>query len=471
MRFVDAFARAAVTPILKSMTLSPVPNGSWTGLFIDRPPGAFQRDERPSIDTILSNPIVYACISLIAADVGKLRWMLIAYDASGLYEETTSPAFSPVLRKPNRYQTHIQFKEWWITSKLSYGNTYVLLERDQRGVVVAEYVLHAPHTLPLVAPDGSVFYQLGYDNLSGLQKGSIVVPASEIIHDRMNCLFHPLVGTSPMFASGMAAEQGLAIQRDSRAFFRNASNPGGVLTGPAKISPELAQRMKDKWDREYSGDNAGKVAVLGEGLKFEAMRQTAVDSQMTEQSKSSDEKICSTFHVPGYKVGVGAAPLNNNAELLDQQYYSQCLQTHIENMEECQVYGLGLDAPKAGVSMGVQLDLSGLLRMDQKTQMEVLKLGVEGGIVAPNESRRKINLKGLDGGDTVYMQQQYFALSDLAKRSELPNPFVIDKPTPNKTPSEAGPAATADPQQSAKGIDDYDEFVRLAKMELRMALA
>jgi phage portal protein BeeE len=57
----------------------------------------------------------------------------------------------------------------------------------------------------------------------------MAVPASEIIHDRMNCLYHPLVGTSPIFACGTAANMGLQIQENSSAFFGNGSNPSGIL--------------------------------------------------------------------------------------------------------------------------------------------------------------------------------------------------------------------------------------------------
>ena len=59
--------------------------------------------------------------------------------ASG--RKPTNPAYSPVLRKPNRYQTTVKFVEQWITSKLTAGNTYVLKQRDERGVVAALYVL------------------------------------------------------------------------------------------------------------------------------------------------------------------------------------------------------------------------------------------------------------------------------------------------------------------------------------------
>jgi HK97 family phage portal protein len=133
-----------------------------------------------------------------------------------LWTETTNPAYSPVLRSPNPYQNRIQFWESWILSKLNNGNTYVLKQRDARGVVYAMYVLDPRRVTPLVADDGSIFYRLNIDRLSGIDS-EIIVPAREIIHDRMHCMFHPLIGMSPIYASGLAAIQGLEHSNQFRA--------------------------------------------------------------------------------------------------------------------------------------------------------------------------------------------------------------------------------------------------------------
>src|SRR4030095_1362663 len=112
---------------------------------------------------------------------------------NGIWTPVDIAAFSPVLRKPNRYQTRIKFVEFWITSKLLHGNAYVLKQRDQRGIVIALYVLDPTRVIPLVTPSGDIYYQLNRDDLSGLTD-SVTVPAREIIHDPMVCLFHPLIG-------------------------------------------------------------------------------------------------------------------------------------------------------------------------------------------------------------------------------------------------------------------------------------
>lgn len=445
-----------ITRTKAAVDLAPVyDRGTWT-IINEFKPGAFQKDERINFESAASYSAFYACVTLIANDIGKLRQKLTE-EAGGVWEETSVPAFSPVLRKPNRYQNHIQFKEWWVMSKLLHGNTYVLKERDGRGVVVAEYILDPSRVTPLVSEDGSVYYQLMLDYLNTIGEASITVPASEIIHDRMNCLFHPLVGISPIFACATAVIQGKRIQGDSARFFKNGAQPSGVLTAPGAISDVTAGRLKEKWEDNFTGENAGKVAVLGDGLKFEAMRMTSVDAQLIEQLRWSGESVCSCFHVPAYKVGIGTAPAYNNIEALQQEYYSTCLQTLIENYELCQDEGLGIPP-----NYCVELDLDGLLRMDTATLIKSLTEAIGGGLMAPNEGRKKVGLKPLPGGDTVYLQQQEFSLAALAKRDALPNPFVLDKPTTNPTPSAEGPPPVAEPE---KGLPDP------AKLEKAMALA
>jgi HK97 family phage portal protein len=338
-------------------------------------------------------------------------------DGDGIWSETTSPAFTPVLKKPNRYQNHIQFKQHWIMSKLLHGNTYALKQRDARGMVIGQYILDPCRVNPLVSEDGSVFYQLFQDNLNGVPNEPVPVPASEIIHDRMNCLFHPLVGISPLFAAGLAATMGQSIEKGSAHFFGNGSNPSGILTAPGPISEANAKEIRENWQTNYSGKNAGRTAVLGDGMKFEPMRMTAVDAQQREILGWSDERICSAFHVPPYKVGVGAPPPYNNIEALAQEYYNTCLQILIEEMEACQDEGLGLSTKVNGRQLGYELDLDGLLRMDTATLIDTMGKGVSNALMTTDEARRRLNLKRVKGGDVIWRQQQYFSLADLADRT------------------------------------------------------
>ena len=445
--------KAALSILYKGVTLAGVNDrGGWKTVIRESFAGAFQQDVTISTDAVLAQTTVFSCVTLIASDIAKLGIDLVEEDENGICQPVTVAAFSPVLRKPNHFQTRQQFIESWEASKLARGNTYVLKQRDNRKIVTAMYVLNPDLCRPLVAPDGSVYYALQEDWLAGITSGGLpAVPASEIIHDRFNCLFHPLVGLSPIFACGLAATQALRIQNNSVKFFERMSQPGGVLTGPGEIDEDTAARVKKYWEENFTGNNAGRIAVLGDDLKYTPMSVNAVDAQLVEQLQMSAEQICATYHVPSYMVGAGQPPSYDNVEALMQHYFSQCLQAHIEGLESCLEEGLGLDG-----NYEIEVDTDDLLRMDKKTQSEVLGSTVKNSIRAVNEARKKLNLPPVVGGDTVYMQQQNYSLEALNKRDSQPDPFGSSKPPAAPPPDNQPPT----PDQQNALLDRFEkEFV------------
>lgn len=414
-------------------------SGRWWGIIQESFAGAWQAVI--TIDdakTLFGNSTLYAVTSLIAGDISKNRIKLLQYDENGFSDEVTGGSpWNPVLRRPNRYQNRIQFLNLWIVSKLTHGNTYVLKERDARGIVRALYILDPNRVSVKIAPDGSVWYGLGGDELNQTENG-VVVPSSEIIHDRMCCIFHPLIGIAPIYAAGWAATVGNKIVSNSANFFANASRPGGILVVPGSISDETAARLKARWDANYTGLNAGKVAVMSDGMKYEAMRESAEQAQLIEQLKWSVEDIARPFHVPLFKLG-GTVPSGASTETLQQIYYSDCLQELIESLELC--LDEGLELPNY---LGVQLDLMNLLRMDQASLVQTASEGVKGSVMSPDEARALLNLRPVPGGASPMAQQQNYSLAALAKRDAGSDPF------------KTGPAAPALPAPDTEDTDESE---------------
>lgn len=411
--------RRALQALRVKQTLSGI--GQWFTIH-DTFPGAWQTNVEVDRTTVAESWAVYGCVTLIANDVSKMPPRVMRFDEA---QQIWVPTLlrRPLLRNPNHFQTRIEFFRSWIFSLLLWGNTYVLKERDQNGFVARLYVLDPQRVTPLVSEDGGVYYRLNNDNLNGIPESSITVPASEIIHDRMNTLWHPLIGVSPISASGMAATQALAIQDNSAKFFQNMSRPSGVLEAPGAISNETASRIKTAWEENFSGANAGKVAVLGDGLEYRALTITATDSQLIEQLKFTGEMVCATFHVPPYKLGLGPMPTVNNTSALNQQYYDQCLQPIVESIELR--LDEGLELPQ---NNEVWFDESAILRMDPEARYKSYNEAIGGGWMAPNEARRREDMAPVEGGDTPYLQQQNFSLAALAKR-DANDPFANPAPS------------------------------------------
>jgi len=401
--------------------------------------GAFQQNVEEKRGTVLCYPTLYACLNRISQDLGKLPFVLKQEAANGICKPVENPAYSPVLRKPNHYQTAQQFREAWVLSKLIHGNAYILKQRDERGVVVKLYVLDPCRVLPMVSDSGDVFYQINYQYTTDLappvllnklalsEDGKqLVIPAREIIHDRLNCFHHQLIGVPPVCAAHWPAVKNLKILKSSAEFFGNNAQPGGILTAPAGMSESDAAALKAYWDTNFAGTNSGKVAVIGADMKFTSFAMKSADSQLVEQMRYSDEQICQPFGIPPFKIGIGSIPAGLGVDAINLLYYDDALSGHIESMENLLDEGLAVSPP-----LGVWIDTEPLLRMDESRKADTQTKLVGGGISTPNEGRLKFNLAPLDGGDTVYMQQQDFPLDQVRK-----NKIVDAEQNPIQAPPE-----------------------------------
>jgi len=471
-------ARMRSLLVRKNQPLTPIvgDRGQWWFPIVSEPfTGAWQSNQELRQESVLTNYAVYACIDRIASDVGKCRFRLVEQNASGIWNEIYVPAFSPVLTKPNRYQTRIQFFENWILSKLTMGNTYVLKERDNRNVVVGLHVLDPLRVRVYVAPDSSIYYRVGRDWLSQTTDDIEYIPESEIIHDMSTIKYHPLCGVPPLVAASPAAIQGTNIQRSSSTFFGNNAYPGGILTAPGDIDEDNAKRLKEYWSTAFSQGNAGKIAVLSNGMKFESLGvMTAEASQLAEQTGLSAQMVCSAFGVPAHMVGIGTPPSYNNIEALNQQYYSQTLQKYFEAIELLCDEGLGL-TEIVGKVYGTEFDLDDLLRMDTAALVRSEAEAVGAGIKAPNEARKKLNLGPVEGGKTPYLQQQNFSLSALNKRDARDDPFAKNGTKPTTLPDMTAIAASvaAIERRQMENEDDAIEnaaISQLASWELKSEL-
>lgn len=406
--------------------------GGWKPLIHEPYTGAWQRNDELKIGSLTTYPTLYACLMRIVTDIGKLPYTLKSYNPdTNVWSTVTNPAYSPVLRKQNHYQTAQQFREAWMVSKLTQGNTYVLKERDNRGVVVALYVLDPCRVQPMVSDSGYVFYELNVLDRSLLPENygreTLVVPASEIIHDRCITLHHQLIGVPPLCAAYWPAVKNLKILKSSAEFFGNNAQPGGILTAPAGMSEADAKEIQQFWQSNYSGQNSGKIAVLGADMKFTSFAMKSADSQLVEQMRYSDEQICQPFGIPPFKIGIGSIPAGMKTDDINLLYHSDALQTHIESMENLLDDGLKVSEP-----LGIELDTEPLLRMDTEKRATVWGKMVGDSVATPNEARREFGLIPLEGGDTVYMQQQDFPLDQvrLNKIEQAPEVAPPSDPAP-----------------------------------------
>jgi HK97 family phage portal protein len=217
------------------------------------------------------------------------------------------------------------------------------------------------------------------------------------------------------------------------------------MSAPAAISNDTAARLKAQVESGYSGNNAGKVMVGGDGLTLTHMTMSGADAQTIEQLQWTAQDVARCFHVPGHKIGLdGGARTANSSAIYESMYYSDCLQAYLESIELLLDDGLNLPDDSS-----LKFDTKGLMRMDESAQHTANAQAIGAGYMKPNEARATVGLPPVEGGDTPYLQQQNYSLAALAERDKTnplaapPQPAGGAGNAPQGTPT-AEPATTDD---------------------------
>lgn len=132
----------------------------------------------------------------------------------------------------------------------------------------------------------------------------IEIPADQILHFKLPNPHSPFRGMGVIQAAARAMDIDLALTDATATFFEQGTHLGGVVTTDRRVPDPVFQKIKRQFAAMYSGRrNAGKVAILESGLKFQAIQPTPADAMFGELQKLSRDRIFHAFRVPPPLVG------------------------------------------------------------------------------------------------------------------------------------------------------------------------
>lgn len=374
--------------------------------------------------------MVEACVSAYAQTVAMCpgdHWRL---KADGGRERITNSALCRILRFPNAYQSISDFLLNLTRNLYQHGEAFALAIRNDRAEIAELHLMRSRDCLAMVAEDGSVFYSLGGNEIVDRLIGQVMVPARDVLHVRLHTPRHPLVGESPILAARLALAAGDAALQRQIAFFANESKPSIMLATDNVITRDQALQMKESWDAQTRGGGIGGTPILSGGFKPIIVSNTAVDAQLAETLKMSDQSVALAMRVPLQVLGIGDTPYAST-EMLMQTWLSSGLGFALNHIEEA----IGLLFKLRGQPEEyVEFNTAALLRSSFKERIEAFAAGVKGGIFKRNEARGDFELPKVEGGDLIYAQQQDVPLALLAEGP--PKPLALPKPADDE-PSEA----------------------------------
>jgi HK97 family phage portal protein len=175
--------------------------------------------------------------------------------------------------------------------------------------------------------------------------------------------------------------------------------------------------LRDSWREKYTGpDNVGRVAILEEGMTFQATSLSNKDSQWLESRQVTVLDISRIFGVPPALLGHLEKASYSSQEAQNLEFLTHSLRPWLTRIEQALERSLITDE-----SLYCEFTTGDLLRTDQKSRYEAYRVGLSAGFLSVNEVRRLENLPEVEGGDELFRPLNMALLSGATKESETAN--------------------------------------------------
>lgn len=375
-------------------------------------------------DTAMQVSAVWACVRLLSETVASLPVNVYRKTDNG---RELAPDFwfaRLMARKPNRYQTKLEFFETMMLNLALHGNAYAKIDR-LGGQIRSIMPLMSAQITPSLLDDGSIAYAYEAD-------GNVDVYAeSSIWHIKL--YGNGIVGKSPLAFGRNMIGIAQAAEQVVTNIYTNGGKRSGVLSLDRLLTPEQRDQVRANFSTLTTGTDE-RLLVLEMGMKFDPVAMSPQDIELLSSRKFQLEEICRWFGVPSVLVNdtSGSTTWGSGIEQLVSGFYKLNLRPYLERIEASVSSNLFSQAEADEYEF--EFDFEGLLRSDLKSRIDAYKSAVAGTIMTPNEVRKIEGLPRMDGGDELLSQVNMSPLGKLGQAQAMPQ-----APAPE-------PVKAADPQ-------------------------
>ena len=343
-------------------------------------------------DTALTLSTFWACTRFLSETIGSLPFVIYRRrDDGGRERAAGHPLYRVLHDRPNAWQTPIEFISMMQGHVLLRGNAYALIVPGALGAVDQLIPLHPDRVTVDVLEGGRLRYKVDQQT---------VYTQEQIFHLR-GMSSDGVLGLSVIEYARNSVGLTMAAERYGARWFRNDSRPGGVLKTDRKLSKGMPERMKSKWRATQAGIHRGDIAILEEGLEFQAIGIPPEEAQFLQTREHQALDVCRWFGIGPHMVGVpgGVTAWGSGLEQIGRGTVTYTLRPWLVRWEQA----INRHLIVANNVYYAEFVVEGLLRGDIQARYAAYATGRQWGWLSVNEIRRLENLNGVEGGD-VYLQ-------------------------------------------------------------------
>lgn len=374
--------------------------------------------------TAMTCSAVYAAVRLLSETIGSLPLVVYERQPQGKNRADANPIYRLLHDTPNPIMSAMVFRETMMTHVLLWGNAFAEVVVDSVGVPRALYLVEPWRVKPEIRRGELVYVVRVGASSDGTIERERVLSSSDMLHIP-GLGFNGLIGQSVIGWAKETIAVSIAADRFGSSFFGKSARPSGVLQHPGNLDDEGARRLRDSWQSTYGGtSNVGKVAVLEEGMTFNAISIPPEDAQFLETRQFQVTEIARWFRVPPHMIGDLSRATFSNIEHQGIDFVVHSVRPWLVRLEQ----EFNRKLFPVGPFFCEHL-VDGLLRGDIASRYNAYAIGRNWGWLSADDVRRMENMNPLpDGQGESYL---------------IPvNMMRADQPAPETPPQEQPPAAT-----------------------------
>lgn len=313
---------------------------------------------RVSEMTALQVSTVFACVQLIASAIGFLpfhvfEWVEAKDRRRGKRIAYDHDIYDLLRYEPNPEMTALTFRKCMQSHALLWGNCYAEVQRDQGNRAVALWPRNPARTRPYRVgeptrvppfdervPAGTLIYKTteGQEEMTDVEAdyqpaAERIVAADDMLHIPGLALDGRL-GQSTVQLARQAVGLALATEKYGAKYFGNGARPSGVLTHPGALEGKAHKTLLDSWAQAQGGENAHKIAILENGMKFEPLSAENEGAQFLQTREFQRGEVCSVFAVPPHMIGDTGKQNRANTEQIGLEFVTFTLGPWLESWQQ-----------------------------------------------------------------------------------------------------------------------------------------
>lgn len=373
------------------------------GYWLQRMFGGTETDSGVAIneDSALTISAFWNGVSIISGAIGFLPLVLYRRVGLGRIRAVTHPVYVLLHDRPNPYMDALVFRETLQGHLLAWGNAYAEIERNGAGGPKALWPI-APNKVTVDVFDNG--NQIQYKYVTP-QNNTRTIPFENMLHLR-GLGFDGVKGYSVIGYARNSLGMAKAAEQYGGRFFKNDATPPAVLEHPKALTDDAERHLRESWEKVHKGtQNAGRIAILEEGMKLNVIGLPPKDVQYLQSRKFSVTEIARWLNIPPHMIKDLERATFSNIEHLGIEFIVWTLTPWMKRWELETSYKLiSKDQRKTFFAEFVP---AALLRGDTKSRFDAYRVAINSGWMNRNEVRRFENMNPADGLEKFLVPLNY----------------------------------------------------------------